>query len=149
MMNSSDLLLEMSLVANNSSSAGAGLWLDGGNANLLRSTVASNFGAQIHLRNSASLDLETSILWGGPEIAVTRSFAHGVQGSVSHSISDFQTWATGLSLPLNQDPMFSNPGAGDHMVQSGSPAIDSGNPAVGPDPDGSAPDMGSHPFVGN
>lgn len=149
MMNSSDLLLEKSLVANNSSSAGAGLWLDGGNANLLRSTVASNFGAQIHLRNSASLDLETSILWGGPEIAVTRSFAHGVQGSVSHSISDFQTWATGLSLPLNQDPMFSNPGAGDHMVQSGSPAIDSGNPAVGPDPDGSAPDMGSHPFVGN
>ena len=49
---------------------------------------------------------------------------------------------------LSANPRFKNAANGNHRLRNSSPGIDSGDPALGPDPDGSAPDMGSFPYVG-
>ena len=91
--------------------------------------------------------LNSSILWDGGT-GTSIGFANpgntnGFLGEAEFSIVDSAA-VDGLS----SDPMFKDADVGDHRLVVGSPGIDSGDPALGLDPDGSAPDMGSHIYLG-
>lgn len=149
LMNSATLLLVRSKLTNNSAPQGGGAYLEGGAVDALCATLANNEGAQLHLHNSAQVHLRSSILFGDDEGSITRSFSHLVLGTVDHSVTDFTEWDPSAGSPILGDPLFDDGDLGNHAVGSGSPAIDAGDPALGSDPDGSAPDAGSHPHLGD
>lgn len=145
--NGCTLTLDGTKLTNNTAPTGGGVSLDNAELVAVRSTLATN-GESIFIINTGSVSLNSSILWdGGAGTSVGTSTNNGFDAEAVYSIVDSQE-IDGDDTVLTTDPLFLDAGAGDHGVQSGSPAIDSGDPALGSDPDGSAPDMGSHPYQG-
>jgi hypothetical protein len=134
-------------VTNNQAPTAGGIYMDNGVLEIDRSTVATN-GQSLYVMNSTEVDLNSSILWeDGSGQAVASSGSQSIPGTVVYSIVDGDELGDDETV-LHLDPLFRDAASGDHGVESGSPAIDSGDPSLEPDPDGSAPDMGSHPFLG-
>jgi cytochrome c peroxidase len=148
-MNSASVVATGFKVANNSVQNGGvgGMFVDGGVLDLERATLATNSGAQLFLMNSMSVSIRNSIVWGsGNGDAVASNLQSQLPGSIHHSIVDWGGFAT--QGYLRADPLFVDAAAGNHNVQSGSPAEDGGDPAS-TDEDGSRSDMGAHQIVGN
>jgi predicted outer membrane repeat protein len=150
-INSAQLELVASKVTNNSAAGnGGGICMNGGRLTGTRATLASNLGAEVYLSNNAEVFLNSSILWGGGfNQGIVNAGRQAVLGQVAFSIVDYDNFDISAGIPLQADPLFTDPFNGNHSVQGGSPAIDSGDPAIGSDSDGSAPDMGSHAVLGN
>ncbi len=148
-MNSANVKATGFKVANNSVQNGGvgGMFVDGGVLSLKQATLATNSGAQLFLMNSMSVSIRSSIIWGsGNGDAVASNLQSQLPGSIHNSIIDWGGFATQGYLRAN--PLFVDAPAGNHNVQSGSPAVDSGDP-LGVDADGSRCDMGAHSIVGN
>ncbi len=138
--------LDRTKVTNNTAPSGGGVSMDNGVLDAVSSTLATN-GESIFIMNTGSVSLNSSILWDGGT-GTSIGFANpgntnGFLGEAEFSIVDSAA-VDGLS----SDPMFKDADVGDHRLVVGSPGIDSGDPALGLDPDGSAPDMGSHMYLG-
>ncbi len=145
--NSAHVHLLATKVTNNQAPTAGGIYMDNGVLEIDRSTVATN-GQSLYVMNSTEVDLNSSILWeDGSGQAVASSGSQSIPGTVVYSIVDGDELGDDETV-LHLDPLFRDAASGDHGVESGSPAIDSGDPSLEPDPDGSAPDMGSHPFLG-
>ncbi|NOQ23321.1 MAG: T9SS type A sorting domain-containing protein [Candidatus Aegiribacteria sp.] len=78
--------------------------------------------------NSADIDPQWSIQWGGGQIDLTYT-------SISQELSGFGN--------ITDNPMFANATDNDYHLQYGSPCIDAGDPSSPPDPDGTRADMGA------
>ena len=145
--NGCTVTLDGTKVTNNSAPTGGGVTLDNAELDALRSTLATN-GESVFIINTGAVSLNSSILWdGGTGTSIGTSTNNGFEAEAVYSIVDSDEFDADDTV-LAVDPMFKDAAAGDHGLLAGSPGIDSGDPALGPDPDGSAPDMGSHPYQG-
>ena len=92
------------------------------------------------------MSLNSCILWdGGTGSSIGTSTIKGLTAQADYSIVDSTAFDVSGTV-IDLDPMFLDAPGGDHRLAAGSPGIDSGDPALGLDPDGSDPDMGSHPY---
>ena len=145
--NGCTVTLDGTKVTNNTAPTGGGVTLDNAELDAVRSTLATN-GESVFIVNTGAVSLNSSILWdGGTGTSIGMSTNNGFEAEAEYSIVDSDEFDVGGTV-LSTDPMFKDAAAGDHGLLTGSPGIDSGDPALGPDPDGSAPDMGSHPYQG-
>lgn len=145
--NNAVLTIDGTKVTNNSATNNAGgIFLDNSELVATRSTLATNGGESLRAQNNVAASLNSCILWeDGLGTAVFSTTGNGFVGEAEFSIVDSEL----VEDADDADPLFVDAANGDHNLQAGSPAIDSGDPDFGGDPDGSATDMGSHPFLGN
>lgn len=145
--NNCTLSLDGTKVTNNTALTGGGITLDNGVLDAVRSTLATN-GDSVFIINTGSVFLNSSILWdGGTGTSIGTSTGNPFVAEADYSIVDSDAFEIEGTV-LSSNPMFKDAATGDHRLVLGSPGIDSGDPALGPDPDGSDPDMGAHPYQG-
>jgi len=140
-------------------SAGNGLSLTDGSAELRRCVIARNgvIGAEAGVGGTLLLDHCTT--WGNGSAPVFALFfapppvlshcivwngalSDGISGSADVRSSIVQGGWPGEGN-LDVDPLLRDPDTGDFRLLGGSPAIDAGDPAVALDPDGSLSDLGA------
>ena len=145
--NNCTLSLDGTKVTNNLAPTGGGITLDNGVLDAVRSTLATN-GESVFIVNTGSVFLNSSILWeDGAGTSIGTSTGNPFVAEADYSIVDSAAFEIEGTV-LSANPRFKNAANGNHRLRNNSPGIDSGDPALGPDPDGSAPDMGSHPYQG-
>jgi hypothetical protein len=66
-----------------------------------------------------------------------------VTSSSPYTLEEAQARLPGWEKNLRGDPLFTNAGAFDFSLQTGSPAIDAGRPIAGVSFRGAAPDLGA------
>jgi cytochrome c peroxidase len=147
-MNSANVVATGLKVANNTVANGiGGMYVDGGVLDLSHATIATNSGVELYLMNSMSVTIANSIIWdNGQGGAVASNLQTQLPATIEHSLIDWAGFAAQGYLRV--DPLFENAAAGNHNLQSDSPAADAGHPNQ-QDPDGSRSDMGAHHIVGN
>ncbi len=130
---------------------------------IFNNTIAYNradeAGGGIDFYTNCSPTLTNNILWGNTAVHGNQAFLYTDNVAPNFYYNDVQGGLAGIGLNwdveftgdyennINENPLFTSPGAGDFNLLEGSPCIDTGDPAFPDDPDGSPADMGALYFL--
>jgi parallel beta-helix repeat protein/predicted outer membrane repeat protein len=133
------------IVRNTGALNGGALYAGNGAATLNNCTINGNSATDgaggFFVNNSATVNLENSILWGntGGSYSINA-------GSFTANYSDIEGGYSGTGN-IDADPLFIDAANGDYSLESASPSIDAANPASPLNPDGTRADMGAFFFT--
>ncbi len=123
-------------IYDNSGTFGAGLFLQNSSSEVSRLTICHNSGCGLRIMAGCPIAVSSCIIF------YNTSGVYNASQDATVTFCDVQGWMEGTGN-TGQIPLFSDAENHDYRLQADSPCVNRGSPFIGPDWDGTRPDMGA------